>query len=294
MPRIERVGNERYRVGESPVWDGNSGALYWVDVAAASVHRFDCATGELRNWNVPGTYLGAMALHSGGGAVLAMDDGFYSLDLDTGGLETIAVPEAGNPDTVFNDAKVDRQGRFIAGSTHKQFQEPLAAWYQLRGDGGWERLLGDIICCNGPCWSPDGATFYFADSVKRTIFACPYDPDTGHMGERTVFARTDSWDANPDGATVDAEGYLWSALFNGGRVVRFAPDGSIEREVQIPARFTSSVMFGGAGLDVLYVTSIGDDVMGLSDPSSEAGAVFAVHDLGVIGLPEPRFAAATR
>ncbi len=269
------------------MWDPLGGALYWVDVAAACVYRDDG-----RSWPVSGSYLGSMALCDDGGAVLAMDDGLFHLDLDGGELRALASPEAGNARTVFNDSKVDRQGRFVAGSTDTEFRDPIAAWYQLGPGGACERLQGDIVCCNGPCWSPDGDVFYYADSVRRTIYASPYDPATGRIGERRVFATTDAWDANPDGATVDADGYLWSALFNGGRVVRFAPDGSVDREVEIPARFTSSVMFGGEDLDVLYVTSIGDECMGLTDPLPDAGGVFAVHDLGVAGLPEPSFARA--
>lgn len=289
MPRIETVGEGRYRVGESPAWDARQGALYWVDVASASVHRHQPATGASRQWHVGGTYLGAMALRADGNAVLAMDDGFHFLDLATGSVEAAALPEANSPDTVFNDAKVDPCGRFVAGSTHKQFQQPLGAWYLLRSDGTWSRLAQGIVCCNGPCWSPDGRTFYYADSVRRTIYACDYDLDRGAMGPPVPFASTEAWNANPDGATVDAEGYLWSALFNGGRVVRFAPDGTLDREVELPARFTSSVAFGGEHLDVLYVTSIGDAIMGLADPSPQAGCVFAIHDLGVVGRPEPLF-----
>ncbi len=287
---IECIGNARYSLGEGPLWDPIGGVLYWVDSHAPAIWRHDPSTGDIEGWDLPGGTVGSIALRERGGAVLAMDDGFHFFDFDTGAGAAIADVEAGEPKTRFNDGKVDRRGRFVAGSMHEDLSEPLGALYRLDADFGWVRLDGGITCSNGPCWSPDGRTFYFADSPRRTIWAYDYDLDAGALANKRVFVSTGAFDAFPDGATVDAEGHLWSALFGSGRIARFAPDGSLDRTVELPVAWVSSVMFGGPGLDVLFAISIGGRLLDERDPSPDAGALFAIHGLGVKGLPEPRFA----
>ena len=152
------------------------------------------------------------------------------------------------------------------------------------------RKLDDgIIVSNGPCWSPDGRTLYFADSFKRVIYAYDYLPADGTVGGRRIFAHFEALRGFPDGATVDEEGCVWSAEVFSGRLIRFAPDGGIDRIIGMPVESTTSVMFGGADLDILYVTSMRRPIRGLRPREREAGGLFAVHGLGVRGLPEPRF-----
>ena len=289
---IERIGEARYHLGEGPLWDPRESALYWVDSMAPAIWRLDPASGDIRGWDLPGATVGALALRDRGGAVLAKDDGFHMFDFETGACTVIAEVEADDPLTRFNDGKVDRAGRFVAGSLDPKFEKPLGALYRLDADLSWDKLDDGIVCSNGPCWSPDGKTLYFADSSKRTIYAYDYDMASGGVANKRVFAISDAGD--PDGATVDAAGYLWSPMFSpaggAGSVVRFAPDGSVERRIEMPVRFVTSVMFGGAALDELYVTSAGGPVEGATDPSAEAGALFRIRGLGVTGLPETRFA----
>lgn len=286
---IERIGDAVYALGENPLWDAAAGALYWIDSLAPAIHRWEPAAGAVREWRLPGRTVGSMALREGGGAVLAMDDGFNLFDFDTGGCTAVAVPESGEPRTRFNDGKVDARGRFLAGSAHVDFAEPLGALWRLDPNGSCTRLDTGFRCANGPCWSPDGATLYVADSDAHVIYAYAYDPDSGAAADRRTFVSTAELGSQPDGATVDAAGDLWSAQFGGGGVLRIAPSGRVVDRVELPVRWVSSVAFGGPGLDVLYVTSIGGVLGGARDASPQAGAVFAVHGLGAAGRPEPRY-----
>jgi sugar lactone lactonase YvrE len=287
---VHRVGDTTDRLGEGPLWDVAEAALYWVDSLGPCIHRLDPATGDLAEWPVPGV-IGSLALRAGGGAVIALETGLHLFDFKTGAAQPLADPEAGQPLTRFNDGKVDRQGRFVVGSMVRDRDKremALGTLYRLDPDRTLSVLDTGIQVSNGPCFSPDGATLYFSDSPRRKIFAYPYDTATGAVGERRTFIDTESLDTAPDGGTVDSEGFVWSALVRSGQVGRFAPDGSLDQLIEIPARHPSSVMFGGPALDTLYVTTIADP---LSDdyPGDQAGALFAVHGLGIKGLPEPRF-----
>ena len=287
---IERIGESGYKLGESPIWDPVAGVLYFVDSLEHAIFQYDPRSGAVRRWDVAGGYLGSLALRAGGGAVLAMDHGFHAFDFETGEATVLAEPEAGRAEVCFNDGKVDRQGRFVAGSMHVDEAEPVGALYRLDADLACTKLDDGFTCSNGPCWSPDGGTLYVADSNAEAIFAYDYDTATGAAAHRRVFHSTAGSGGMPDGCTVDAEGFLWSAQFNAGTIRRLAPDGSVDRVVDLPVRWVASVTFGGANLDLLYVTSIGGALQGERDPSPRAGGLFVVQDLGVRGLPEPRFA----
>jgi sugar lactone lactonase YvrE len=272
------------------VWDEAEGALYFLDIGRRLILRYEPITGSLREWPLPHGP-GAMALRQAGGAVVAMKDAVYALDFATGGLAPLATAVDQPPRATFNDGKVDRQGRFIIGSceTDMHDPEPIGGLYSLGGDGRLTRLDGDITYSNSPCFSPDGATLYFSDSARHTIFAYPYDPDTGNVGERQVFADTQALGGMPDGATVDSEGRVWVAIFGGGKIGAFTPEGTVERIIDLPVSLPGSVMFGGPNLDQLYVVTIDPAYFG--NPAEEgAGYVYVVEGLGVRGLPERRFA----
>ena len=286
--KIERIGATRYDLGESPLWDPIQEALFFIDSPAPVIHRLNPQTGALDHWPIPGCYLGSMALREGGGAVLAMDAGFHLFDFDSGECREIADPEAGMADLRFNDGKVDKQGRFVAGSMHRNFAEAAGSIYRLDADHRWAKLDEGYYCSNGPCWSPDGATFYIGDSTPQGgIYAFDYDTKTGAASNRRNFYPEAA--GEPDGATVDSQGYLWSARFGAGCIHRVTPGGALDRVIELPIEWVASVTFGGPALDVLYVTSIGYEMGGERDPSPESGGLFAIHDLGVTGLPEPRY-----
>lgn len=290
--KIERVGNVRCKLGEGPVWDVREQALYFVDTLAGTLWRYEPDSAQFQSWQTPGL-LGSIALRERGGAVLALGHGFHFFDFNTGQATLIADPQAAGGATQFNDGKTDRRGRFFAGTVHKRATEPQAALYRLDADQSVHEVDSGIVISNGPCWSPDGNTFYFADSMRQDIYAYDYDADTGNVSNRRVFANTAALGGIPDGATVDRDGRLWSAICNGGKIVCYRPDGVVETVIEAPRELVSSVMFGGANLDELYCTSIDAAQMPKEfgcDPEDGGGELFVIRGLGVTGLPESRFA----
>ena len=287
--QTRRLVETRYSLGEGPLWDPVDRVIYWVDILGRTVWRADADGENARDWPLPED-IGALALRRGGGAVVALSTGFHALDFETGTCTPITDPEAGNPRTRFNDGKVDRRGRFFAGTMDYQETEGLGSLYRLDPDLTCTKLQGDIVIFNAPCWSPDNTIFYFSDSAKGAIYAHDYDLETGTISNQRVFARADAAPGVPDGCTVDSEGYLWNARWGAGCVVRFAPDGRVDRMVEVPAQKTTSCTFGGPDLDLLFVTSMKDPDNPEDPDDPEAGSIYIVTGLGVRGLPEPRFA----
>lgn len=287
---IERIGDQSYQLGESPIWDPVDSLLYFVDSAGCAVFRLDPTSAHCDRWDIECGYLGSMALRADGGAILVMDHGFHSFDFETGKTAVIVEPEAGQDELCFNDCKVDRQGRLIAVSMHTGGSDPVGGVYRLDSDLNCSRLDGNMVCPNGPCWSLEGNTLYLSDSYGDAIFAYDYDINSGNADNRRVFLSTAGSGGYPDGCTVDAEGYLWSAHFDSGTIRRIAADGSIDRVIEFPVQWVASLTFGGDNHDILYVTTIGGEDNGERDHSPGAGGLFAIRDLGVQGVPENRFA----
>jgi L-arabinonolactonase len=289
MLRIDVVSTQADRLGEGPIWDVQEERLYWIDSYGSSIHRADLKGGDRKSWSLPEP-IGSMALRQKGGAILSLRSGFFSHDLKSDHVERIATTQADERRARMNDGKVDRQGRFVAGSMDFEEAEPVGKLFQLAPDLVVTELDRGIICSNGPCWSPDGRTFYFADTGRSVIWAYDYDTLTGHLKSRRVFARFKPEWGLPDGATVDSEGYVWSVGVYAGRLIRFAPDGVCDRIVGLPAWSATSISFGGPNLDIAFITSMARPHNGDYHKEAEAGFVFAIHGLGVRGLPEPRFA----
>lgn len=277
-------------IGEGPVWDVAEQVLYWIDILGRQVFRHDPEAHETRHWALP-DIVGSMALRAGGGAIVALGDGVYTLDFDSGDCTLLATSPHLNDEVQLADGKVDRRGRFIVGSSDRGMKEARGKLFALDPGARELRVIDDdIFLANGPCWSPDDATFYHADSIRKTIFAYDYDIDTGKVSNRRAFASTEDLGGIPDGATVDTEGHIWSAICEGGKIVRFRPDGSIERIIEFPQKLPGSVMFGGPALDRLFVPTLSPAFLGReADPQD--GAMFVIDGLGVTGLPEPRFGA---
>jgi len=289
---IRPLDDNRCFLGESPVWDTAEQALYWVDSLTPALYRYDWATRQTRRWDLPGQSVGSLAVRRDGGLLLAMDQGFHAFDPESGTTSLIAEPFAGRDLVRFNDGKVDPAGRFIAGGMHGAVgegngPEPVADMVSLSADGAVTTLLGGFGCFNGPCFSPDGRTLYVAGRGDLfNIEAFAYDPESGALGEGHVLIEG----IDPDGCTVDADGFLWSAQFGAGEILRIAPDGSIAGRIALPGQITASVMFGGPGLDLLFVTTLGRPFWGIDPTAPDAGAVFVVEGSGYRGLPEHRFA----
>jgi sugar lactone lactonase YvrE len=289
MLKIEVLIEDKDSLGEGPLWDVDEQRLYWIDSYGPTVHRCDAAGGDVKHWSVPEP-IGSMALRKGGGAVVSLRSGFHFLDFDSGEVTRINETQPGELRARLNDGKVDRRGRFIAGSMDFEEREGVGKLFRLDPDLSLHTLDTGIIVSNGPCWSPDDRTFYFADTFRKVIYAYDYDIDTGNVRSRRVFTTFDNLRGFPDGATVDAEGYVWSCEVYSGRLIRFDPNGVVDRIVGLPVKSTTSLIFGGADLDIAYVTSMGRPMGNEYHQEREAGCLFAVHGLGVRGLPEPRFA----
>jgi len=286
--KITRLDVPQCSVGEGPLWDVAEQALYWIDILGRAVLRHDPATGATLRWEVP-NIIGSMAIRAAGGAIVALADGVHTLDFETGACAMLATSSDLNDLVQLADGKVDRRGRFIVGSSDRGMKEARGKLYSLWADTRLHQIDTDIFLANGPCWSPDDKIFYHADSIRKTIFAYDYDIATGALAGRRPWASTEELGGIPDGATVDADGCVWSAICEGGKIVQFRPDGRPERVVDMPVKLPGSVMFGGPDLDLLYVPSLSPAFMGrTADPLD--GSTFVIEGLGARGLPEPRFA----
>ena len=288
--RIEVLVDVKTTLGEGPLWDVDEQRLYWIDSFDGRVFRCTADGREVRAWDVP-EKIGSMCLRQGGGAVLSLQSGFHFLDLGSGEVTPVHDPEPDKPNNRVNDGKVDRRGRFLAGSMDTMEEGPNGALYRLDPDLTVTKLEEGIVVSNGPCWSPDGRTFYFTDTWSGQISAYDYDLDTGTISRKRRFARMEHEGAGFDGATVDAEGGVWSALVYVGKLVRYNPDGSVDRIIEMPVKKVTSVMFGGPDLDVLYVTSMAKPPLPrFPDDGQLRGSLFAITGLGIRGVPEARFA----
>ncbi len=289
MTDIRLLVDARNRLGEGPVWDVAEQALYWVDIEGCRLFRRDHATGLVRDWQFP-ERIGSYAIRRSGGLVCAFASGFAFFDPASGAIEWIARPEAMIARNRFNDGKCDRAGRFWAGTMDDRLKEHTGSLYRLDPDRSVHRMDGAIGVPNSLAWSPDDRVFYFADTLDGLIYAYDYDRATGAIANKRAFSAAKDVAGVPDGSTIDAEGYLWNARWDGWCVVRYAPDGRVDRVVELPVQKPTSCAFGGADLATLYVTSAVWDLSGSALARQPwAGGVLAV-DAGVRGLPEPRFA----
>lgn len=288
VTEIRCVLAARAILGEGPLWDPEELVLYWVDIKGRFVHRFDPATGRDTRWPTPEP-VGCLALRAGGGLVMALRSGFHFFAPDTGAIQAVARPELDRRENRFNDGKPDRRGRFWAGSMHDPETAPTGALYRLDPDGACHRMVDGIVCSNALCWSPDGRVMYHADTLRRVVWAWDSDPDRGEIANRRVFVELVGDAGAPDGATVDTEGFVWLAHWDGWQLTRHDPTGRTERVVRLPVQRPTCPAFGGPDLDVLYVTSAS---IGLSAAALVAqpcaGGILAL-DPGVRGLPEARF-----
>lgn len=276
--------------GESPMWSTAEQALYWTDNLGRRLHRFDPALGRDEEFAVDSNVTD-IVLRASGGLVVTLAKQLAFWDPTDGSCRPFAEVEADRPDNRLNDGKVDRRGRYWAGSMNDpRPDQPSGALYHVGPDLRPALVEDHVACANGLGWSPDDRTFYFGQSYRYTVFAYDFDADTGAVARRRSFATLDPGaGAVPDGLTVDAEGGVWSAHNRGGRVVRYAPDGTITHEVALPVPQPTSCIFGGPELDVLYMTTARqamDQAQLARFPLS--GSVFAVRP-GVSGMPEPGF-----
>jgi len=267
-------------LGEGPWWSVADQSLWRVDILSRAVHRWSPATGEQSSWDV-GDDVGFAVPAVDGSVVAGLRSGLFRIDLDTGARVRLTDYPASGPGR-FNDGKTDRRGRVWAGTIVDDHARPDGCFGRL-DDRRFTVVLDGVTISNGLGWSPDNATMYFTDSAAATIWAFDFDAESGAMSNRRVFATDDG--CAPDGLTVDAEGGVWSAKWDGARIVRYDADGAVSDVIAAPVSRPTSCMFGGPDLDVLYVTSARAGLSTEECAATPAGAVLAVEP-GVRGLGE--------
>src|SRR3954464_5491844 len=283
------VLDARAERGGCPVWSVEEQVLYWVDIRAPAMHRLHPPTGDTRTRPMP-SRIGSFGLRESGGAVVALENGFHLLDLDSGRLEFVTGPEP-VPGTRFNDGKVSPDGRFFAGTMDEEkLSRPIAALFRLDPDLTLHRAVEDLIVSNGLAWTADGRTMYHSDSKGPVVWAYDYDLDSGTVSGRRVLARPTEEIGRPDGGAADEQGYYWSAGISAGVLNRWSPDGRLDRSIPLPCSNPTAPCFGGPDLRTVFVTSLRHDLPAdvlAAKPLS--GGIFAVR-ADVPGVPVARFA----
>jgi L-arabinonolactonase len=272
---------ERDRLGEAPWWSTHDQALVWVDILGRKVHCAGLDGADLREWTTPADV--SFALRSRDGAfLLGLRSGLHRLDPQAGVLTLVSAVGSDSRSHRLNDGKTDRRGRVWFGTMHDEETAASASLYRFDTDGLTE-MLGGITTSNGLGWNPEGTLMYHTDSMTRTIRAYRFDVDSGRIYDGRVFAR-DPEGYVPDGLTVDTDGCVWGAKWNGSRIVRYRPDGAVDIELTLPVARPTSCMFVGSDLRTLAVTSASPLREG--DLSADLdGSVFLI-ETGAQGLPE--------
>jgi sugar lactone lactonase YvrE len=283
---VQSVLPARARLGEGPVWDAEHQQLYWVDIYNHRVHQFVPATGDDRYFDV-GDLVSAIVLAGSNRLLLALSNRLVYLHLATGTITPLCQLAFPDSTSRCNDGKCDPQGRFWIGSISETTGQ--AVLYRYDPDGTLHLMETGLTISNGLGWSPDGTTFYLTDSPERKIYAYDFDPATGGIENRRILIDLGDEAVEPDGLTVDAQGNIWSALWDGWCVVCFSPTGIELQRVKLPVQRPTSVTFGGADLSDLYITSAS---VGLSQQEIQqgfyAGDLFRLS-IDATGLPTQSF-----
>ncbi|HWW07794.1 SMP-30/gluconolactonase/LRE family protein [Collimonas sp.] len=284
----------KHLLGEGVLWCARSQCLLWTDILGATLWRHRPASGETESWPMPEPLATFALTADDDKLLLGLASQLAWFNFSTKTVTPICKVEVDLPHTRINDGRCDRAGRFVFGT--KNDAPDLArccSFYRLNTDLTLERLaLPAVAISNSICFSPDGRTMYYCDSPAKTIHCCDYDTASGSIANPRLFADLQQQTGVPDGSTVDSQGYLWNAQWGGYRVLRLAPDGSIDRMIKVPVAQPSCVALGGADLDTLYVTSARESLTAadlLAEPA--AGGVFQLRLEDIRGLPEARFGA---
>ncbi|RCJ17655.1 gluconolaconase [Nostoc sp. ATCC 43529] len=284
---LQNVLEARARLGEGPVWDSTKKLLYWIDIFNHRVHQFYPATGKDRFFDV-GDVVGAIAPAGTDRLIITLRRHLAFLNTQTGEVTPILEVEANMPNNRINDGKCDPQGRFWFGSM-STIEKPDANLYRYDADGSLHLMETGLTISNGLGWSPDQKTFYLTDSPQQKIYAYDFNSVTGNITNRRIFVDLTHESFYPDGLTIDSQGNIWSAMWNGWCVIRFNPQGAEILRIELPVPLVTSCTFGGEDLQTLYITTAS---VGLSqaeiDKSFYSGDLFALQT-DVTGLPSYNF-----
>ena len=272
----------RDTLGEGTCWSPRDQAFYWVDILAPALNRLMLADGAVMRWEMPEP-LGWVVRRARGGLIGGFQSGVTEINLDPLTIRPIVDPEPELPGNRLNDGKADAQGRIWFGTMDMAEQQNSGSLYRFDTDRWLTRIDQGYRVPNGPAFSLDSQWLYHSDTARRVIYRFALNDD-GSVTDRQPFIRFGEDDGHPDGMTVDAAGGLWVAHWGGGRISRFAPDGTLDRAIALPARQITNLAFAGDRLDRLFVTSA---ATGLPETAYD-GALFEV-EAGVTGLPTHEF-----
>lgn len=290
--KAQLVVDGRHELGEGVLWCERTQSVFWTDIHASRLWNHHPQSGATRSWGMPERLCCYAFTAEDRQLLLGLESRLAFFNLDTGAIAPIREVEADLPTTRLNDGRCDRQGRFVFGTLNEDAaREPIGSFYRLNVDLTLERLaLPGVAISNSICFSPDGSLMYHCDTLTRRIMCCDYDTLSGAVSNQRLFADLADQPGSPDGSTVDADGHVWNAQWGGARAVRFAPDGTVERMVEVPSRQASCVAFGGADFSTLYITTAHEGMSPQQRADDAlAGALFAARLDGVRGLPEARF-----
>lgn len=280
----ELVLDAHAELGEGPIWDDRRRRLLFVDIMRGHVHEYDPETGRDRVVEV-GQPVGAVAITGRDDWVVAARDGFFRLDPDTARVTCIARVEADRHENRMNDGAVDARGRFWAGTMSMAGGRGAGSLYRLDPDGTVTCHVTGVGISNGIDWSLDGRLMYHVDTHTDRVDVFDFDEARGEIANRREFVRIPPGAGHPDGLVVDAEGFVWLALWEGGAVRRYAPDGRLDRTVDLPVTLTTKCAFGGSDLTDLYITTAWIDLDAAARARQpQAGGLFRVRP-GVAGRP---------
>ena len=292
MTDIIRLHPHRAILGEGPTWRPRENAIYWIDLRAPAIFRYDCATGGNETLPVQlDDRLGAMVFTTDGNMVAADRSGLHLIE--SGQRRTLAHPDTDQPLNCFNDAKVDRRGRLWSGGADTKDTDANGSLWVFDAKVNARKVDTGFVCSNGPAFSLDGTRAYFTDSYAYEIWCYDIDPATGEVGPRRSFAKIKPEDGYPDGMTVDAEGFLWNAHWDGWRVTRYDPDGRIDRVLTVPVPKPTSIAFGGPDMTRLFITSASLDMTPQQLAEAPWSGCLMACDLDIVGLPDRDYALAT-
>lgn len=274
---------------EGPCWDTRTGRLYFVDILAGWVHAVDPVDGALQSWEL-GVPVGAVAPRRSGGWIAAVERGFAAYDDDWRAAGPLIPAPVQRDGTRFNDGRCDPAGRFWAGTLAYDGAAGMGALYRLDAAGTVTEMLSGVTNSNGLAWSPGGTELFYVDTGKATVDRMAFDPGDGTIADRTTLVEFRPEEGVPDGLTIDRDGFLWVALWDGGCVRRYSPGGVLDREIRLPATQVTSVAFGGPDLGDLFITTAAVNLSAQErDRQPLAGSVFRCRP-GATGLAPASFA----
>ncbi len=286
----EVVTKHHCLLGESPVWDDAQHRIFWIDILNGEVHYFNSYSNEHRILKL-GEMIGSIALRRSGGLLAGFKEGFATIDFENGDIQYLSKVEAHLPGNRFNDGKCDPAGRFWAGTMSMSNTPHAASLYVFEKDLTVQTKISGVTCSNGMAWSPDHKIFYYIDTPTQNVVAYNYEVMNGDISDMRVVISIPKEQGYPDGMTIDTEGMLWIALWDGWKVVRYNPySGKQIHEIILPVSRVTSCVFGGDAMDDLYITSAR---AGLSEYDLKAqplaGSLFVVKNSGFTGMKGFKF-----